>query len=78
MLYLNKEDSKTLFEVNLLLYDLHQAGKLTEDQETILARFYRLRMDSEIYSNQHRIKSKKLVQEKRKVDKTYAHSRKTK
>ena len=78
MLYLNKEDAAVLFDTNLLLYDLFHEGKLTADQEQVLARFYRLRVDSEIYSNRCRNKSKKYVQEKRKTDKTYAHTRKTK
>ena len=78
MLYLNKEDSKILFDTNVVLYDLFQAGKLTEDQERVLAAFYKLRQSSEIYSNQCRQKSKRFVQAKRKIDKTYAHTRKSK
>lgn len=76
MLYLTKEDSKILFDVNLVLYDLFQEGKLSKEQEQVLAAFYKLRLDSEIHSNQCRSKAKKLVQEKRKIDKTYAHKKK--
>ena len=75
MLYLSKEDSKILFDTNMILYELFQAGKLSEDQEKVLARFYRLRQESEAYSNRHRSKAKKFVQEKRKTDKTYAHTK---
>ena len=76
MLYLNKEDYKILFDTNMVLYELFQAGLLTSEQEQVLARFYKLRQDSEAYSNRCRSKAKKSVQEKRKVDKTYAHSKK--
>ena len=75
MLYLNKVDSKILFDTNMVLYELFQAGKLTADQERVLARFYKLRQDSEVYSTMRRNKAKKFVQEKRKADKTYAHTK---
>jgi len=78
MLYLNKEDSEILFATNMLLYELFQEGKISPDQEVVLSKFYCLRRDSEIYSNRCRNKSKRYVQEKRKVDKTYAHTRKKK
>lgn len=76
MLYLNKKDSKILFDINMVLYELFQSGKLSYAQERKLAEFYRLRVDSEIYSNQQRAKAKRNVQERRKIDKTYAHSKK--
>lgn len=75
MLYLNKEDSKILFDTNEVLYELFQAGLLSSDQEKVLARFYKLRQESEVHSNRCRNKAKKFVQEKRKTDKTYAHTR---
>lgn len=78
MLYLNKQDSEILFDTNMVLYELFQAGKLSDDQERVLARFYKLRQDSEIYSNRCRNKAKAFVQGKRKVDKTYGHTKKSK
>ena len=76
MLYLNKTDSKILFDINMVLYELYQEGKLSKEQEVKLGRFYKLRQESEAYSNRQRAKSKKAVQEKRKIDKTYAHTKK--
>lgn len=76
MLYLNKEDSEVLFATNQLLYELFQEGKITPEQEVVLSKFYRLRTDSEIYSTRRRNKAKQEVQAKRKIDKTYAHTRK--
>ena len=76
MLYLNKEDSKILFDVNMVLYQLYQEGKLSKQQEEVLGKFYRLRNESEVYSNRQRAKAKKAVQEKRKLDKSYAHKKK--
>lgn len=75
MLYLNKEDERILYKTNKLLADLFHEGKLTPEQEPILADFYQLCRNSERYSYKCRQKSKKYVQEKRKVDKTYAHTR---
>ena len=74
MLYLTKEDSKILFDVNEVLYELFQDGKLDERQEKVLGQFYKLRNDSEAYSNRCRNKAKKFVQEKRKTNKKYAHT----
>ena len=70
MLYLNKDDSKILFDVNMVLYQLYQEGKLSKQQEEVLGKFYRLRNESEAYSNRQRAKAKKAVQEKRKLDKS--------
>lgn len=75
MLYLNKHDETVLFKANKLLADLFHDGKLTPEQEPILADFYHLCKDSERYSYDQRQKAKKKVQAKRKVDKTYAHTR---
>ena len=75
MLYLNKQDESTLFKANKLLADLFHEGKLTPEQEPILAAFYKLCRESSEYSRLQRDKAKKTVQEKRKVDKTYAHTR---
>ena len=76
MLYLNKEDSKILFDINMVLYELYQDDKLSKEQEEKLGRFYKLRQESEAYSNRRRAIAKKAVQEKRKIDKTYAHTKK--
>lgn len=75
LLYLNKHDESVLFKANKLLADLFHEGKLTPEQEPILADFYKLCRDSERYSHDSRQRAKKYVQEKRKVDKTYAHTR---
>lgn len=76
MLYLTNADGKILWEVNKVLSDLFHEGKLTKEQEIVLARFYQLRKDSETYTVQCRNKAKKFVQEKRKTNKSYAHKRK--
>ena len=75
MLYLNKKDETILFKANKLLADLFHEGKLTPEQEPILADFYKLCRESSEYSRLQRDKAKKSVQEKRKVDKTYARTR---
>lgn len=75
MLYLNKKDEAILFKANKLLADLFHEGKLTPEQEPILADLYKLCRESSKYSRLQRDKAKKSVQEKRKVDKTYAHTR---
>ena len=69
MLYLTKEDSKILFDTNLVLYELFQEGKLNKEQERVLARLFKLRNESEMYSARCRQKAKKFVQEKRKTNK---------
>ena len=75
-MYLTKEEEKILFKANKLLADLFHEGKLTPEQEPILADLYKLLRASEKYSRECRDKAKKFVQEKRKIDKTYAHKRK--
>lgn len=78
MLYLNKEDSEILRHTYTLLFNLSCNGKLDEVQEEILKDFRKLLSDSIKYSIRRREKAKKKAQEMRKVDKTYAHTRKEK
>lgn len=78
MLYLNKEDSKILFRTYMMIVDLFCDGKLNKVQEKALAEFSKLLSDSTDYSVSRREKAKKKVQEMRKADKTYAHTRKGK
>jgi hypothetical protein len=75
LVYLTAKDEDILFKTNKLLADLFHEGKLSPEQEPILAEFYQFCRESEQYSYQRRQKSKKFVQEKRKIDKTYAHTR---
>ena len=74
-MYLNQHEESVLFKTNKLLADLFHEGKLTPEQEPILADFYRLCRESEQYSYRQRQKAKKYVQDKRKTDKTYAHTK---
>ena len=75
MVYLSAQDGSILFKTNKLLADLFHEGKITPEQEPIIADFYKFCRESEQYSYQRRQKSKKYVQAKRKLDKTYAHTK---
>ena len=75
MLYLNKCDDKVLSDANRLLETLWQSGKIAPEDEHIIIALDRLLWESNDYSVECRDRAKKKVQEKRKVDKTYAHTR---
>ena len=77
LLYLSKQDDKILSDANRLLESLWKAGKIAPEDEQIIVALDKLIWESNDYSVECRDKAKKKVQEKRKVDKTYAHTRNT-
>ena len=78
MLYLRKEDYKILADTQVVIRELGEKGVVSEEQMDILQKFCDLLTASEKYTEEYRNKAKKIVQEKRKTDKAYAHTRKTK
>jgi len=78
LLYLNKEDAEILNDAVSVLFTLFMQDKLSGEQKKVLARLQFLLIQSGEYTINRRTKAKKLVQEKRKTDKTYAHTRKKK
>ena len=76
MLYLTDKDTEILNDAVGVLFTLFMQDKLSDEQKKVLARFQLLLIQSNEYTADRRDKAKKFVQEKRKVDKTYAHTRK--
>ena len=74
MLYLNYEDESILVEVQKLL----DAFEVTAEEATLIEKYNKLVAESQEYSTKRRTVAKKFVQDRRKVDKTYAHTRKKK
>ena len=74
-MYLNKEETKTLNDVCKVLIAQDALGNLSAEQHDIAVGFYKLLCDSETHSSECRDKAKRFVQEKRKTDKSYAHTR---
>ena len=78
MLYLSKEDSEVLDKVTLLLLQMIKEDNLNDVQKEVASNYFKLCLASKNYTEQTRKKAKAFVQEKRKADKTYAHTRKKK
>lgn len=77
-MYLTKEDSEILKNTDRLLRALAKRDNLTKDEKAVITKFRNLRKKSEEHSLDCRRKAKALVQEKRKIDKSYAHTKKNK
>lgn len=75
-MYLNKEEERIIYNATKLLSDMSYEGKIEPEQEDIVADLYELWLKSSYHSKRCRQTAKKFVQEKRKTDKTYAHTRK--
>lgn len=76
-MYLTNEEETILSGVNELLSEVAVNHSLTEEQEILIAKFYGLLEQSKDYTRKCRGKAKQFVQEKRKIDKRYAHKRRT-
>ena len=76
MAYLNKRDSEILIDADRLLRKLAKNSEITKEEKAIVNKFHKWRNETEGNSLEQRIKAKAFVQEKRKIDKNYAHTRK--
>jgi len=78
VLYLTVKDARVLKNVLSVLTELNEQNALNKEQTTVYDEFLSLVTDSAVYTSKCREKAKKFVQEKRKIDKSYAHKKKEK
>lgn len=76
MLYLKEKDIQILADAMMLLVGLKMSIPLTTSGNKAIDDYVELFNDSIEYTKKCREKAKKFVQEKRKTDKSYAHTKK--
>lgn len=76
MLYLKEKDIQILADAMMLLVGLKMSIPLTTSGNKAIDDYVELFNDSMAYTKKCREKAKQFVQEKRKTDKSYAHTKK--
>ena len=76
MLYLNEKDMQVLADAMMLLVGLKLTMPLTTEGNEAVDDYVELFNNSIEYTKKCREKAKRFVQEKRKTDKSYAHTKK--